>query len=113
MIGALALPSRRAVAGVVLSAAVLTALGAQAAPRVGERVSITACPYPGATSTCLLINGPDGTVYNITGASPRPRLFGRMIWLRGTVTDKPSLCAQGVVLDRIRWTRVRQKCSSQ
>jgi hypothetical protein len=87
-------------------------LGAQAAPRPGERVAVTGCPYPGVAATCLMLNGADGTVYNITSVNPRPRALGRMIWLRGTVTDKASLCAQGVVLERMRWTRVRQTCSN-
>jgi hypothetical protein len=33
-----------------------------------------------------------------------------MIRLRATVTDKLSACLQDIVLDRIRWTPVRQKC---
>jgi hypothetical protein len=90
----------------------LAALPAAAAPRSPERIVVTACPYAGTVSTCLLLNAPDGSVYNISGASPRPRLIGRMIRLRGTVTDKASLCGQGVVLERIRWTRTRQKCPS-
>jgi hypothetical protein len=96
------------VGAVVLLA--LSALPATAAPRPGERVVVMACPYRGAVSSCLMLNAADGTVYNITGASPKPRLIDRMIRLRGAVTDKASMCGQGVVLDRIRWTRVRQKC---
>jgi hypothetical protein len=70
---------------------------------------LTACPYAGATTPCLLVNGVDGTAYNITSASPKP-LGGRMIRLRATVSDKASACNQGIVLDRIRWTPVHQKC---
>jgi hypothetical protein len=33
-----------------------------------------------------------------------------MIRLRATVTDKLSACLQGIVLDRIRWTPVRERC---
>ena len=33
-----------------------------------------------------------------------------MIRVRGTVTDKMSICGEGIVLDRIRWTRTRQLC---
>jgi hypothetical protein len=84
----------------------------QAAPKVGERVAITACPHRGVVATCLMITAADGTVYNISGANPRPRPMGHAIWLRGTVTDKVSMCAQGVVLDRIRWTRVPRRCQS-
>jgi hypothetical protein len=97
-------------AGAVLGAVALLAPAAQAAPKPGERVAVTACPYRGVVATCLMINGADGAVFNISGASPSPRLMGRMIWLRGTVTDKVSMCGQGVVLDRIRWTRLPQRC---
>jgi hypothetical protein len=71
-----------------------------------------ACPHAGVTAPCLTISGPDGTLYNITGAIPKPPLNGRMIRLRATVTDKMSACLQGIVLDRIRWTPVRQKCAN-
>jgi hypothetical protein len=36
--------------------------------------------------------------------------MGHAIWLRGTITDKASMCGQGVVLDRIRWTRLPRRC---
>jgi hypothetical protein len=91
---------------------VLTATATQAAPQVGDRVALTACPRAGVTAPCLTINGQDGTVYNITSAAPKPPLNGRMIRLRATVSDKLSVCLQGLVLDRIRWTPVRQKCSN-
>ena len=84
---------------------------AQAAPKPDQRVTITGCPYPGVTGSCLMLNGPDGAVYNITGVNPKPREMDRMIRLRGVVTDRASTCSQGIVLDRIRWTRTRQKCS--
>ncbi|HEY6258948.1 MAG TPA: hypothetical protein VIY51_24490 [Xanthobacteraceae bacterium] len=95
-----------------LLAGTLSAAAAQAAPQVGERVALTGCPHAGVTAPCLTINAADGTVYNITGATPKPSLNGRMIRLRATVTDKLSACLQGTVLDRIRWTPVRQKCAN-
>jgi hypothetical protein len=99
-------------ASAVLLAAVLMVAAAHAAPQVGERIALTACPHAGITAPCLTINGADGTVYNITGAAPKPPLDGRMIRLRATVSDKLSACLQGIVLDRIRWTPVRQKCTN-
>ncbi len=99
-------------ASIVLCAALLASWPAQAAPKRGDRISVTACPIPGATAACMMIRAADGTVYNITAASPNPRPSGRMIRLRGTVTDKASLCGQGVVLERIRWTRTRQRCAN-
>jgi hypothetical protein len=99
-------------ASAVLLAGALAMAAAQAAPQVGERVALTACPHAGTTAPCLTINGADGTVYNITGATPKPPFNGRMIRLRATVSDKLSACLQGIVLDRIRWTPVRQKCTN-
>ena len=108
-------PARRllakcARAGSVLGTVALVSFPAQAAPKPGERIAVFACPYRGVVATCLMINGAEGAVFNISAASPQPRLTGRMIWLRGTVTDKASMCSQGVVLDRIRWTRLPQRC---
>jgi len=96
--------------GALLGAVALAAPAAHAAPKPGERVAVTACPYRGVVATCLMINAADGTVFNISGASPLPRFTSRKIWLRGTVTDKASMCGQGVVLDRIRWTRLPLRC---
>jgi hypothetical protein len=95
-----------------LLAAVLISAAAQAAPQVGFRVALMACPHAGVTAPCLTINGPDGSLYNITAANPKPPLNGRMIRLRATVSDKLSACMQGIALDRIRWTPVRQKCTN-
>src|SRR5262245_45354057 len=93
-----------AMLGVVLSWPVA------AAPSVGQRVSVSGCAFPGATASCLMIKSSDGTVYNITAVSPRPRTLERIIRVRGTVTDKVSICNEGIVLDRIRWSRTRQQC---
>ncbi|HWF94267.1 MAG TPA: hypothetical protein VG291_04835, partial [Xanthobacteraceae bacterium] len=48
-----------------MMAGTMMAAAAPAAPRVGERVALTACPHAGVTAPCLTINGADGTVYNI------------------------------------------------
>jgi hypothetical protein len=100
------------VAVAAFAVAALLAWPAQAAPKAGQRVTATSCPTAGVTANCLIIKATDGTVYNITGANPRPRDMGRAIHLRGTVTDKVSICNQGIVLERIRWTRTRQRCSN-
>jgi hypothetical protein len=97
-------------AGVALAAAVWLPAAVLAAPSTGQRVFVTACVYPGVTGNCLMIKGADGTVYNVSGISPRPRLTGRMIRLRGVVTDKMSICGQGLVVEGIRWTRTRISC---
>jgi len=100
------------IAGGLIGAALLTlsaASAALAAPKPGENVSVAACVRPGVEAACLMISGPDGAVYNVTGASPKPP-GDVVIQLRGTVTDKLSACNQGVVLDNISWTATQQKC---
>jgi hypothetical protein len=99
-----------AAGAVALCAAMLTSFVAPAEPMRHGRVAITGCPYPGVTANCLMIKAANGAVYNITAISPRPRPSGRMIRVRGAVTDKMSVCGEGVVLDRIRWTSTRQRC---
>jgi hypothetical protein len=101
---------QRVLGVVALSAAMLTSFSGSAETRRPERVTVAACPYAGVTASCLMIKSADGTVYNISAVSPRPRDSGRVIRFRGTVTDKASACGQGIVLDRIRWTRTRQRC---
>ena len=97
-------------AGFAILCTALWSSGALAETKRQERISVTGCPYAGVTATCLMIKGPTGTVYNISAIAPRPRPSGRMIRVRGSVTDKMSACGEGVVLDRIRWTRTRQQC---
>jgi hypothetical protein len=88
----------------------LTALPVQAATAAGQRVTFSGCAFTGTPDMCLMIRNPDGTLYNISALNPRPRALDRIIRVRGTVTDKASVCNQGIVLDRIRWSRTRQRC---
>jgi hypothetical protein len=101
----------RIAGGLICTAlATLSAVAAAlAAPKPGENVSVAACVRPGVEASCLMISGPDGAVYNVTGASPKPP-GDVVIQLRGTVTEKLSACNQGVVLDNISWTATQQKC---
>ena len=104
------LPAAAMAGAILLASPLLAVWPATAAPKGGERVTITACPFPGAIPNCLMMRSADGTIYNITAASPRPRPGVLMIRLRGIVTDKFSICGQGLVLERIRWTRTRLRC---
>ena len=92
-------------AALIAGALVPTPANAQPTPRVGERVSVTACPTAGVTATCLMMRGPNGAVYNVTGLIPPPP-SNTLIRVEGTVTDKLSMCNQGIVLDNMQWTRV-------
>jgi hypothetical protein len=105
-----AMPRRRLLVAAIAGAGLLASGPAVSAPKSGERVTVTACPVPGVTANCLMMRAGDGTIYNIGAASPRPRPSGMMIRLRGVATDKFSMCGQGIVLERIRWTRTRLRC---
>jgi hypothetical protein len=94
--------------GAAILFAVVWAGMAHAAPKADE-VDVTACAYPGITGLCMMINGPDGTVYNITSANPPPP-FDTAVRLRGTLTDKLSICGQGRVLDDISWSGTKRRC---
>jgi hypothetical protein len=94
----------------LIATVLLLSSPALAAPAAGQRVTAMSCVYAGTTANCLMIKGGDGTVYDVTALSPRPRLLDRVLRVRGTVSDKVSICNQGIVLERIRWSRTRQKC---
>jgi hypothetical protein len=90
-------------------AVLLAATAAMSAP--GDSVSVQACARAGVEASCMVITGEDGSVYNITSASPKPPLDVK-IQLRGTVADKLSACNQGLVLDNITWTPTQVRCGN-
>ncbi len=57
-----------------------------------------------------MIKDKDGTVYNITGANPKPLPNDVAIIVTGTVAQKISICMQGIVLDDIKWDRTKMRC---
>jgi hypothetical protein len=95
-----------------LSAALLACASAGHAAE-GKKVTVTGCPYPGVLATCLMIKDKGGTVYNITGANPKPGLNDVAIIVTGTVAQKFSICNQGAVLDNIKWDRTKMRCPKQ
>ena len=98
------------VAALTLSAALLACALTSPAAAEGKKVAITGCPYPGVEAGCLMIKDKDGTVYNITGANPKPQPNDVVINLTGTVAQKISICLQGIVLDDIKWDRTKMRC---
>ena len=96
-----------AIAVAVHVAALFGAPAAVSAP--GDNISVLACARAGVEANCLVITGEDGSVYNITSASPKPPLNVK-VQLRGTVTDKVSACNQGLVVDNITWSATQDKC---
>jgi hypothetical protein len=93
-----------------LPAALLACAIASPATAEGKKVTITGCPYPGVLATCMMIKDKGGTLYNITGANPKPQPNDVAITLTGTVTNKLSMCNQGTVLDDIKWDRTKMRC---
>ena len=93
-----------------LQASLLSCVLASPAVAEGKKVTVTSCPYPGVLATCIMIKNKDGTVYNITGANPKPPFNDVAIIVTGTVTDKLSICNQGTVLDDIKWDRTKMRC---
>jgi len=101
------------IAALSLSAALFACALTSPAAAEGKKVTITSCPYPGVLATCILIKDKDGAVYNITGANPKPEFNDVAIILTGAVTDKVSICNQGIVLDGIKWDRTKMRCPQQ
>jgi hypothetical protein len=93
-----------------LSAALLACALTGPAAAQGKKVTVTGCPYPGVLATCVMIKDKDGTVYNITGANPKPPFNDVAIIVTGTVAQKFSICNQGTILDDIKWDRSKMRC---
>jgi hypothetical protein len=98
------------IVAVALPAAWLACALANPAAAEGKKVTVTGCPYPGVEAGCLMIKDKDGTVYNITGANPKPQPNDVAIIATGTVAQKLSICNQGTVLDDIKWDRTKMRC---
>lgn len=90
---------------------VFPSLSAVAQPAVGTQVSISGCPYKGVETGCIMIDSEDGQTYNISGAEPPIDLSQKLgVSLTGTVSDKVSICIQGIVLDDIEYETTKQVC---
>jgi hypothetical protein len=105
------MPASRCLPLALVAAVLLLSLPAAAAPATGHRVNIRGCAYAGVTARCLMIKGDDGTVYDISALALKPRSLTRVLHVRGTVSDKASVCMEGIVLERIRWSRTLRACA--
>ena len=100
--------------GLALGAAVGFANVASAematAPKAAKpkTVTVTGCATKGTPEFCVMIKGPKDANYNVTSANPAAPI-GKRIRLKGTVTDKHSICG-GLVLDDIKWMPVKGGC---
>jgi hypothetical protein len=77
-------------------------------PAKPKTVTVTGCAAKGVPDVCTVIKGPKDATYNISSANP-PAPVGQKVSLKGTVTDKHSICG-GTVLDNITWRAVKGKC---
>lgn len=75
----------------------------------GKDVHVVGCPYHGTEPGCLMIDG-QGNTYDISGASPAPKVGHLAITLTGTVSGNPTTCMQGKPLGGIQWSYTRQRC---
>lgn len=77
-------------------------------PAKPKTVTVTGCATKGFPDTCTMMEGPKGANYNISSANPAVPV-GKKSTVKGTVTDKVSICG-GTVLDNISWGPAKGKC---
>jgi len=76
----------------------------------GKRINLVGCPRAGIETNCLILKGPGNVAYDISAATPRPRLSYRAVQLSGTRSHKLGICQQGAILEDIQWSYTKQKC---
>ena len=86
-----------------LLAAGLFALAVLTVPALAEEVTVSGCPQAGAEAGCIVLKAPDGTLYNVSAAEPKPTV-GVAGTATGTVSQAASLCMRGIVLNPATWT---------
>ncbi|MGE0242142.1 MAG: hypothetical protein AB7S59_25740 [Parvibaculaceae bacterium] len=76
-------------------------LAAMASSAFAEEVTLSGCAAAGVEASCIILKAGDKT-YDITAAQPAPvpGTYGRV---KGTLTDKLSICQQGPVIDPATW----------
>lgn len=82
----------------ILSAGILLLSGFTAA---AEDITVSGCAAAGAEANCIILEA-DGKTYNISAAQPAP-VPGTYGTVKGTLSDKMSICQQGVVVDPAIW----------
>ena len=66
-----------------------------------KTILLIGCATKGIPEFCVMMPGPKGQSYNVTGANPAVPI-GKPVRLRGEVTNKLSPCG-GIVLDNVKW----------
>jgi hypothetical protein len=95
-----------------LTASVALAFSAPAfaaKPKGPAKVVIRGCPYKGVPEFCVMMKGPNGTAYNVTGAVPPAPIGSTVIILQGTASGNVGPCG-GTVLQDITWQPTRMLC---
>ena len=79
----------------------LLLFAAMAAPALAEEVTVSGCAAAGVEPNCIILKS-GGKNYDITNAQPAPvpGTYGRV---KGMLSDKPSACQQGPVIDSGIW----------
>ena len=80
-------------------------------PRPGEVVNVLGCARQGVEAGCLAVVDGNGAPWDIGQAQPRPDPYGDfVIELSGRVSDRPSYCRQGPVLEDVQWRYTSLRC---
>jgi hypothetical protein len=67
-----------------------------------EEVMLSGCAAAGVEANCIILKTGDKKSYDITAAQPAP-VPGTYGTVKGTLTDKLSICQQGPVIDPAIW----------
>lgn len=68
---------------------------------VAEEITVSGCAATGTEANCLILKA-DGKIYDMTSAQPTP-VPGTYGTLKGTLTDEPSTCQEGRIVDPAVW----------
>ncbi len=87
--------------------------GQPAQQGAGQRVRLAGCVSGAVETGCVVLWDRTGSVgYNITSAQPRPDP-GRAINVTGVVSNQMSFCMQGPVLEQIKWSYTKGRCTTK
>jgi len=70
------------------------------------------CPRRGVEAGCLTLTD-GGKTYDITAASPAPKVGYLAITLSGKESSNPTTCMAGTPLTDISWSYTKQRCPRQ
>lgn len=85
-----------------LSLILTSGLLAMTVPVLAEEITVSGCAAAGVEADCIILKADDGKTYDMTAAQPAPApgTYGR---LTGMLTDRISICQQGMIVDPALW----------